>query len=84
MMTLHDDTMRTILEIPNEKVKELDRLCKAQKISRAELARRAIDKYLLDTPLVRREAGFRIWKRKKINSLKYETLIRMNGNEDSP
>jgi metal-responsive CopG/Arc/MetJ family transcriptional regulator len=42
--------MRTILEIPNEKVKELDRLCKAQKISRAELVRRAIDKYLLDTP----------------------------------
>ena len=76
MMTLYDDTMRTILEIPNEKVKELDRLCKAQKISRAELVRRAIDKYLLDTPLVRREASFGIWKRKKIHSLKYEASLR--------
>jgi metal-responsive CopG/Arc/MetJ family transcriptional regulator len=68
--------MRTILEIPNEKVKELDRLCKAQKISRAELVRRAIDKYLLDTPQVRREASFGIWKRKKIHSLKYEASLR--------
>ena len=76
MMTLYDDTMRTILEIPNEKVKELDRLCKAQKISRAELVRRAIDKYLLDTPLVRREASFGIWKWKKIDSLKYEASLR--------
>jgi hypothetical protein len=38
--------------------------------------RRAIDKYLLETPLVRREAGFGIWKKKKIDSLKYETSIR--------
>ncbi len=68
--------MRIILEIPNEKVKELDRLCKAQKISRAELVRRAIDKYLLDTQLVRREASFGIWKRKKIDSLKYEASLR--------
>jgi metal-responsive CopG/Arc/MetJ family transcriptional regulator len=76
MMTLYDDTMRTIFEIPDDKVKELDRLCKAQKISRAELVRRAIDKYLLDTPLVRREASFGIWKKKKIDSLKFETSIR--------
>ena len=75
-MTLYDDTMRTIFEIPDEKVKELDRLCKAQKISRAELMRRAIDKYLLDTPLVRREASFGIWKKKKIDSLKFEASIR--------
>jgi len=51
-------------------------LYKAQKISRAELVRRAIDKYLLDTPLVRREASFGIWKRKKIHSLKYEASLR--------
>ena len=76
MLTLYDDNMRTIFEIPDEKVKELDRLCKAQKISRAELMRRAIDKYLLDTPLVRREASFGIWKKKKIDSLKYEASIR--------
>jgi len=76
MMTLYDDSMRTIFEIPDDKVKELDRLCKAQKISRAELMRRAIDKYLLDTPLVRREASFGIWKKKKIDSLKYEASIR--------
>ncbi len=37
MMTLYDDRMRTIFEIPDEKVKELDRLCKAQKISRARV-----------------------------------------------
>ncbi len=76
MIKLYGYTMRIIFEIPDEKVKELDRLCKAQKISRAELMRSAIDKYLLDTPLVRREASFGIWKKKKIDSLKKEASIR--------
>lgn len=76
MMTFYDDGMRTILEIPKEKVMALDMICRSEKISRAELVRRAIDKYLLDIPKARREASFGIWKSKKIDSLKYEKSLR--------
>ena len=67
MMTVYDDAMRTILEIPKEKVMALDMVCRTEKISRAELVRRAIDKYLLDMPKARRDASFGIWKSKKID-----------------
>ena len=75
-MTVYDDAMRTILEIPKEKVMALDMVCRTEKISRAELVRRAIDKYLLDMPKARRDASFVIWKSKKIDSLKYEKSLR--------
>jgi hypothetical protein len=76
MMTVYDDTMRTIIEIPKKKVMALDMVCRSEKISRAELVRRAIDKYLLDMPQTRRKAGFGLWKSKKIDSLKYEKTLR--------
>lgn len=68
--------MRTIVEIPRDKIQILDKLCLIQKISRAEMIRRAIDKMLIDTSGIRRETGFGSWKRKKINSLKYEESLR--------
>lgn len=76
MMTFYDDEMRTIVEIPKKKVMALDSVCRSEKISRAELVRRAIDKYLLDMPQTRREASLGIWKSKKIDSLKYEKALR--------
>ncbi|WP_411822607.1 ribbon-helix-helix protein, CopG family [Leptospira sp. 'Mane'] len=68
--------MRTILEIPEEKVTILDEISKEENVSRAELIRKAIDHYLLDFPRIRREASFGIWKSKKLDSLKYEESIR--------
>jgi metal-responsive CopG/Arc/MetJ family transcriptional regulator len=76
MMMIYDDSMRTIIDIPNEKIRILDSLCKVHNVSRAELIRRAIDKYLVDTPDVRREASFGIWSKKKLNSLDYESSLR--------
>ena len=39
--------MRTIIDIPEEQVKALDRLGNRQKISRAEIIRRAVADYLV-------------------------------------
>jgi metal-responsive CopG/Arc/MetJ family transcriptional regulator len=80
-MTVYDDKlerskMRTIVEIPIDKIQLLDKLCLIQKISRAEMIRRAIDKMIIDTSEIRRQSSFGSWKRKKINSLKYEESLR--------
>jgi metal-responsive CopG/Arc/MetJ family transcriptional regulator len=69
-------TMRTILEIPDEKIVILDSMSVSQKISRAELVRRAIDQYIIDNAAVRRGANFGIWKHKKIDSLAFEKKLR--------
>ena len=71
----YDDTMRTILEIPNEKIKALDHICQRESISRAELICRAIDRYLSDGDNASVEKSFGIWKHRKINSLKYEETL---------
>jgi len=55
----------------------LDSLRKREKLSRAEVIRRAISNYLLEKPKGNREnPGFGLWKDKKINSLTYERKIR--------
>ncbi len=68
--------MRTIIEVPEPQIEELDRICEIQNISRAELIRKAIDRYLMESSFARREASFGIWKNKKIDSLKMEAALR--------
>ena len=66
-------------EVKVEKVKnekELAKIDPKEKITGSGKDLKPIYKYLLDTPLVRREASFGIWKKKKIDSLKYEASIR--------
>ena len=46
MMTFCDDVMRTIVEIPESQLKGLSRLCRRERISRAEAIRRAVAKLL--------------------------------------
>ncbi len=43
MMTLHDITVRTIIDLPAEQMRKLALLCRREKISRAEAVRRAVD-----------------------------------------
>ena len=64
MMTLHDDVMRTIIELPDSQLESLSQLCRREKISRAEAIRRAVDKLLDEQkPMENAMAGaFGIWK----------------------
>ncbi len=52
--------MRTIIDLPEPQLGALDRLCEAQKISRAEAVRRAVDCLLKEAPPVRKNHSFGI------------------------
>ena len=76
MMTMHDDAVRTIVDIPDEQLSALARLCAQQKISRAEAVRRAVDRLLKDSPTSGKDVGFGIWKHKRIDSRKFVDKLR--------
>ena len=71
--------MRTIVDIPEDKIKELDELGKKENQPKAVLIREAIGEYLHK----RKKDGsevFGLWKNKKIDSLK---AIKKASTEDA-
>lgn len=74
--------VRTLISLPEQKLKKLDMLARKSKKSRAQLVREAVDLYLKknDKPqeswkeLVKRTAG--IWKHKNVDGLEYERKLR--------
>jgi len=76
MMTLYVIIMRTIIDIPDPLLDEIDSLAKREKISRAEAVRRAMAEYLEKRRNSRADAGFGIWKSRKIDPLAYEDALR--------
>ncbi len=81
MMTLHDATMRTIVDLPEEQLDALAQLCAQQKISRAEAVRRAVDRLLKESSTVRKDAGFGLWKGKRVDSRKFVDQLRSEWSE---
>lgn len=69
--------MRTIVDLPDEQIDGLSRLCEREQISRAEAIRQAVQKYLSEQeeapPL---ESFFGIWKDRDFDALEYEDKIR--------
>lgn len=64
MMTLYDDVMRTIIDLPETQLHALDAWRKSRGVSRAEAVRRAVA-HLLDDEQERRaaiDAAFGLWK----------------------
>jgi metal-responsive CopG/Arc/MetJ family transcriptional regulator len=72
--------MRTIIDIPDAVLQELDALTASERISRAEAIRRAIAQYLEKRPGRRSDAAFGIWKSRKIDPLDYEDSVRGEWN----
>jgi len=68
--------MRTIIDLPQEQLGALARLCAIQKISRAEAVRRAVDRLLKDSVIEDKEVGFGIWRKKSITARQYVDKIR--------
>jgi metal-responsive CopG/Arc/MetJ family transcriptional regulator len=80
MMTLYDNIMRTIIEIPDNLLKEVEALAEREQISRAEAIRRAMAEYLVKRSTSRPDAAFGIWKSKHIDALDYEDSLRGEWN----
>jgi metal-responsive CopG/Arc/MetJ family transcriptional regulator len=74
---IYNDNMRTIITLTDKHVKLLRELCDAEKISRAELIRKAIDAYAEKKRSTKKSANvFGIWKKHKVDALQYENNIR--------
>lgn len=80
--------MRTIVDLTDEQIEHLQRLCERKQISRAEAVRRGID--LLITQEQEKELKFRraldsvfgMWKDRGIDSLEYERELREEWERD--
>jgi metal-responsive CopG/Arc/MetJ family transcriptional regulator len=53
--------VRTIIDLPERQIEELERLGRSRKLSRAELIRQAVERYLQENVPAREEA-FGLWK----------------------
>ena len=60
--------MRTIIELPARQVGALSRLCREEKISRAEAIRRAVDKLIEERQPADPDAAFGAWRHQKLRS----------------
>lgn len=68
--------MRTIIDLPQEQLGALARLCEVQKISRAEAIRRAVDRLLKDSLVEEKNIGFGLWRNKDITARVYVDNLR--------
>lgn len=68
--------MRTIIDIPATTLNEIDGLARSENISRAEAIRRAMIEYLQKRARPKPNAGFGIWKSRKIDALTHEDDLR--------
>lgn len=76
MMTMYDDAVRTIIDLPADQLEALDALCVRERISRAEAVRRAVDGHLKaqHRPAVRRAFG--LWRGRPEDALELEARLR--------
>ena len=69
--------MRTIIDLPDQQLEALGRISKRRKLSRAELIRQAVDRYLAEhSPEL--GAAFGLWKRAgaREDGLAYQKRLR--------
>ena len=75
-MTAYDDVMRTIIDVPDQTLKALDRLCKREQISRAEAIRRAVRLFLRQQLPHGDNEVFGLWRERETRGRDYEDRLR--------
>jgi hypothetical protein len=77
MMTCYDDAMRTIIELPDDQLQQLDRICRREAISRAEAIRQAVDLLVRERTARASHAAFGLWRRAgAADGLRYQERLR--------
>lgn len=64
------------MELPDEQLKALSDICTQEKASRAEIIRRAVGNYIQEKQAGKGQSAFGLWKKKKVDALKYESRLR--------
>jgi hypothetical protein len=67
--------MRTLVDIPDRQIEDLTAICEREKLSRAEVIRRAISMYL-DKKKTGQDAAFGLWKDQQVDGLAYQEQVR--------
>jgi hypothetical protein len=68
--------MRTLIDIPEQYLQDLTTLGQQEKLSRAELVRRAIAAYLSDHKPQTALHGFGLWKDTAVDGVEYQQAMR--------
>ena len=68
--------MRTIIDIPNSQLDLLNLFALQEKISRAELIRRAVADYLERHATVANDEAFGLWKQRSEDGVAYQQRLR--------
>jgi len=76
MMTSYDDVMRTIVEIPEDQLRDLAEMCRREGISRAEAIRRAVAEYARRRNGRKTRRAFGLWRGRRRDGLAYERRLR--------
>ena len=74
--------MRTLIELPDEQLEALGKLCVQEKVSRAGIIRRAVGNYINEKQAGKGWSAFGLWKKKKVNALKYEARLRSEWSKE--
>lgn len=69
--------MRTIIDLPDRQVDALKRISRSRKLSRAELIRQAVERYLQEH-LPARDEAFGLWKREgpRVDGVAFQRRLR--------
>jgi metal-responsive CopG/Arc/MetJ family transcriptional regulator len=67
--------MRTLVDIPEDELEELNLLSRSRKVSRAELIRQAIAGFLAENR-TGVEESFGIWKKRGVDGVRYQESLR--------
>jgi metal-responsive CopG/Arc/MetJ family transcriptional regulator len=74
--------MRTIIDLPEEQLEALGKISSREKTSRAEIIRRAVGNYVRAQEPAKGRNAFGLWKKKKVNALKYEKRLRADWEKE--
>lgn len=75
-MSTYDVTMRTVIDVPEEIIKSLDRVSGVEKRSRAALIREALGEYVRMKSVPSMESAFGIWKENQVDGVGYQDELR--------
>jgi hypothetical protein len=74
-MYIGGDGMRTLVDIPEDELEELNALSQARKVSRAELIRQAVAGFLAQNK-AGLEDSFGLWKGRGVDGVDYQSTLR--------
>jgi metal-responsive CopG/Arc/MetJ family transcriptional regulator len=74
-MYIMEGAMRTLVDIPEDELEELNSLSRSRKVSRAELIRQAVAGFLAENR-AGLEDSFGIWSKRGVDGVKYQEKLR--------